>query len=226
MGIKKLVRVIILKSIKFSEADLIIHGLSSSGYFYSFIAKSALKSKKRFGGGILEPTHYVEMTYLEKPNKDLHILEEAVLLEGFDALRTNYEKLKMALYFLSLLEKVSRYSDGNDVRNFNLLGNALKCLDSVEVGSKKENGLENKFESQFKSQLDNNFKDNIEKLRVLFELKFLDYQGVLPPELLIPKLLNLNLSDYQKLSLPIEEKSQINFQIKNGLEDLLGHFSE
>ena len=60
-------RFIILKKMKYGESDLIIHALSSAGTKKSFIARAALKSKKRFGGGVLEPSHFVKLTY--KPGK-------------------------------------------------------------------------------------------------------------------------------------------------------------
>ncbi len=56
---KEKTRLIILRTIKYSEADLIVHGLNTEGARINFMAKSALKSRKRFGGGVLEPTHYM-----------------------------------------------------------------------------------------------------------------------------------------------------------------------
>ena len=56
-------RFIILKKMKYGESDLILHAISMQGEKLSFIARGALKSKKRFGGGVLEPTHFVSFTY-------------------------------------------------------------------------------------------------------------------------------------------------------------------
>ena len=56
-------RLFILKVVKYGEADLLVFGLNSMGAKVPLFAKAALKSKKRFGGGVLESTHYIEATY-------------------------------------------------------------------------------------------------------------------------------------------------------------------
>ena len=59
-------KVIVLKQNKFGESDLIIRTLNTQGALISFIAKGALKSKKRFSGGMLEPTSFIGVEY-KKP---------------------------------------------------------------------------------------------------------------------------------------------------------------
>ena len=91
-------RIIILKNQVFSESDLIIRGLNSKGCQLSFIAKGALKSRKRFSGGVLDPTAYIELEY-RPSKKSLHRLQQAWFLEDFSALRKDYNRLSLALYF-------------------------------------------------------------------------------------------------------------------------------
>ena len=79
--VKKSGTFILLKKVRFAESDLILTGISSEGEKKSFLARSALKSRKRFGGGVLEPTHFVEIGYSEKPGENrLGTLDEASLI--------------------------------------------------------------------------------------------------------------------------------------------------
>ncbi|MEZ4873613.1 MAG: DNA repair protein RecO [Bdellovibrionales bacterium] len=130
-------RFIILKTLKYGESDLIVQALSKSGSKMGFIAKGARKSKRRFGGGILEPTHFVELTYKEglgtaSEMGRLLFLQDAQLLNGFVQLRGDYDRLQMALYFVHLIEKVSLEGMDESEYAFNLLGNALKQLEVTE----------------------------------------------------------------------------------------------
>lgn len=153
-------RVIILKKIKHGESNLILHVLDSRGMRLNLIAKGALRSRKRFGGGILEPTHHVQITYhvSEKHNEEsLHVLLEASLLHDFSGLRVHFERLELALYFLKLITKVTQLGQTESKALFDLLGNGLKA-------------------AEVSTQLD--------LLRTHFELKLLKQQGVLPSEVL------------------------------------------
>jgi DNA repair protein RecO (recombination protein O) len=148
---------LILRVTRYGEADLIVTALSRSGRSLSLIAKSALKSKKRFGGGVLEPTHYVRATYKSPPegSDKMGVLLEAELIEPFSGLRESYERLEIALYFLSVVEKVCRDGQTEAEALFDLLGNALRA---AEKGRR------------------------LSELKTIFEIKFLDQQGVLPHE--------------------------------------------
>lgn len=118
------------------------------------IARGALKSRKRFGGGLLEPTHYIEGIVRKPRSVDgLAVLEDARLLENFAGLRQDYDRLNLALRFV---EMVDRSSPGGEFAGiFNLLGHALKALASGAP---------------------------IERIEIQFELKFLRLHGVLENE--------------------------------------------
>lgn len=120
---------IILKKVKYGEADLILHALSSEGEKMSFLARGALKSKKRFAGGVLEPLHHVKLTYSNSQKAEIHTIKEAQLLQGFDNLRTDYDKLTFALQALDFVGRVSMEGDSNSASMYNLLGHLLKQLE-------------------------------------------------------------------------------------------------
>lgn len=152
-------RVICLSKHKYGEADLILRLISSHGEVFSAIAKSALKSRRRFGGGVLEPTHHMNIT-LSRPfnsagaTERLPVLVEAQLIDDFSKLKTDYDRLNLALEFVRMVATVAREGDSHR-ELFNLLGHALK---SAEVS------------------------DDPLLLKVQFQIKLLHMQGMLPPE--------------------------------------------
>lgn len=186
-------RFIILKSVKYSESDLIIHGLLKSGEKINFIAKGARKSKKRFSGGVLEPTHFVEGVY-SKTRGDLFLLQEAHLIKGFEGLRDSYDKLEMAFYFLKLMDQVAEYGGLDSESYFDLLGNALSALEKAE---------------------------NPNKLKLHFEVKFLYYQGVLPTDELYSDFLKYNISESNQLNYNKSQAFTISNFIQNHIKQLL-----
>lgn len=121
-------KIIVLKKIKLSESDLIIHGLNSKGSRLHLIARGALRSKKRFGGGVLEPSHFIEIEYTPPgEHTQMGVLLEARVIDSFEGLKTDYDRLTTALRILDVIE---RSSPGGDMPgSFDLLGNTLKGLD-------------------------------------------------------------------------------------------------
>lgn len=124
---------LILKTSAFKEADLIVHALSKSGNKQHFLARSALKSKKRFGGGVLEPMNFVTLVYDDRKQKTEFVpLTEGRLLDGFEGIRKSYDRLQAGLGFVKdvFMIAVEGNEDSSDL--FNLLGNALKKLETTK----------------------------------------------------------------------------------------------
>ena len=146
-------RFIILRKIKFSESDLIVHALSSTGSKKSFMARSALKSKKRFGGGVLEPLHYVTFTYKSTNKPDgLNQLTEAQLIDDFQKVKDGYDQLELALYIVRCAGHVSQEEDLNSGFLFNLVGHTLKKIGETSE-LKKLSRLKLHFNLKFLFQL-------------------------------------------------------------------------
>lgn len=168
-------RLIVLRAIKHGESDLVIHGIAQSGSRLNLIAKGALKSRKRFGGGVLEPTHYIQVSYKQRKGNEhgetLHFLEEAQLLEGFSGVRADYDRLETALYFLKLVAKISQEGDPDAKGIFDLLGHALRAAETSQ---------------------------NMARLKLLFEAKLLWQQGVLPPDTPGIEWLHSTLAEHDK----------------------------
>lgn len=171
-------RFIILRKMKYSEADLILHALSTKGEKLSFIARGALKSKKRFGGGILEPSHFVQFTYKHSSEEGrIHTLAEATLINDFGKIRQDYDHLEFALHVLECVAKVGQEGDKNSEGLFNLLGNTLKAIETSQ---------------------------DVTILKMHFYLKFLFQQGVLTPESWMGPFLKTNIVDSNGL---VEDKN-------------------
>ena len=166
-------KLIILKNRPFGEADLIVQGLNPRGGRMSFIAKGALKSRRRFPGGLLDPSSYIDALY--RPSKrSLHILQEAFLLEGFSFLRRDYSRLCLALEFLQLACSFSREGVEDSGELFHLLGNGLK-------------------EAQDSPSLD--------CLKLFFYIKTLFLQGVLPSKPDYESILIRTLRDHRNFDI-------------------------
>ncbi|MBC7742183.1 MAG: DNA repair protein RecO [Bdellovibrionaceae bacterium] len=187
-------RFIILKKIKYGEADLIIHALGSNGSKSSFMARSALKSKKRFGGGILEPIHYVTLTYRDSAESGkMKTLNEAILIDDFKSIRSDYDKLELALFVVNCVSHVSQEGDANSDFLFNLTGHALRAVSVTE---------------------------NISLLKLHFCLKFLYQQGVISIEPWMAPFLKKNITENIQL-LETENIMQSVEQYLDSIESLI-----
>jgi DNA repair protein RecO (recombination protein O) len=194
-------KVFILRKVRYGDADLILNCLNSRGSRLSFYARSALKSKKRFGGGVLEPTHYVQVVYEDKSGTSpaenpLHTLKEASLIADFPGVRTEYARIELALHFVRLISEIVRDGDIDSADLFNLLGNSLRAAETT-------------------SRLD--------RLRIHFEVKLLANQGVLPLEAEENELLQAAISAHETVTLSDEQWAIVAAQARRVLREYLHH---
>ena len=187
---------IILRKIKYAESDLILHAISTQGEKLSFLARGALKSKKRFGGGVLEPSHFVSFTYrASKDEGQLNVLQEATLLNDFAGIKKDYDHLELALHILDCVSRVSQEGDKNSEFLYNLLGHTLKA---VEVT-----------------------KDPL-VLKMQFYLKFLLQQGVVSPESWMAPFLKTKLAESNNL---LSLRQVVDEELHN-VESMVRHYLE
>lgn len=191
-------RILVLKTFKHGESDLIVHGLNSLGARINFFARGGLKSRKRFAGGILEATHYIEVTYKVSTSNEgdpLHSLLEAQLIREFSRLRTDYNRLETALHMLKLVHKLGQQGVVDSPDLFNLLGNALQAAETSR---------------------------DLDLLRAHFELKLMATQGVLPPDAGHRDWLNTSLSKHELIQAAPEERVRVHAQVLEHLRTYLG----
>ena len=165
-------QVITLKTSYFGESDLIVRSLNQNGALTTFIAKGARKSRRRFTGGVLEPAHFIGVEYRVSKRSNLHQLQQAWFLKRFDGIRTDYDRLQLALYFLSVMNRISQEGmDSPDL--FHLLGNSLEAATHSK---------------------------HLFILQFVFEFRLLCCQGVLPKELQKEQqLLNTTIAEHDQL---------------------------
>jgi DNA repair protein RecO (recombination protein O) len=193
-------KILVLKTFKHGESDIIVHALNPRGARMNFFARGAHKSRKRFAGGLLEATHYLEVIYKAGPTIDgdpLHTLQEAQMIRDFPKLRTDYGRLDAALYLLKIVHKLSQQGVVDSPELFNLLGNALGAAET---------------------------SSNLEKLKVHFELKLLAAQGVLPGEESFNEWLMTSLSQHEKIGVEGEAWRWLQQQTHDHLRHYLGQF--
>ncbi len=183
---------LILRKIKYGETDLIIQALSPLGEKMSFMARGALRSKKRFGGGILEPGHHVLLTF-RKPSEPgkMGSLQEAHLLSDFKNIRRSYDHLEFALFVIECAGKVGQEGDETSSFLYNLVGHTLKAVETCE---------------------------SLDILKVQFYLKFLMQQGVLTPEPWMKAFLAAKVAEADGLLEFIDVAKQHEKDLKTDLE--------
>jgi len=192
-------KVFILRKTRYGDNDLILNCLTPEGARVSLFARSALRSKKRFGGGVLEPTHYVHVLYDDKGDGKLNTLKEASLIQDFPGLRTDYARIEAGLYFVKLVSDIVKEGEIDSNEIFNLLGNTLKAAETTT---------------------------QLEHLRTHFEVKLLANQGVLPHEPEEQSLLALPISNHDKTSLDDSQWLRLRGRVRRVLQDYLSIAAE
>lgn len=186
-------RLIILKKVKYGESDLIIQALSAENGKVSLMARAALKSKKRFGGGILEPTHVIRAHYKHSQQENqLAILEEAELIDGFENLRQDYDRLNEGLHVIEIINKVSQEGEAHSEALFSLTGHALQALST---------------------------KASLPHFKIHFGLRLLLQQGVLEQELWMEPFLKTPMAKTNDLG-KIDINSEMEDWVKRHLSSL------
>lgn len=173
-------RIIVLRKIPFRDSDLIIHGLNAHGAKVSYLAPAALKSRRRFGGGVLEPTNFIEVIYqsTNKASPSLRRISEAQVIKEFSGLRRSYDVIQVSLSLLALIDQVGQEGEIHGAELFNLLGHALQCLSQIDLVS-------------------------LARFRLHFLLKFLFQQGVLSIEPWMHPFLQKPIREHEALVLEI-----------------------
>ncbi len=168
-------RFFVLRTIQHGESSLIVHLLDRSGSKQVMYARAALVSKKRFGGGVFEPTHYIEAKYRSARNGEgMGHLLEARLVNGFSKLRLDYDRLSLGLYFVKVIGQTAHEEMHDSEQVFNLLGYSLQELETSEDPT---------------------------KLKVHFLAQYLSSQGVLPSAESFQELTAVTVRNHRTLDL-------------------------
>jgi DNA repair protein RecO (recombination protein O) len=119
---------IVLRSIRYGEADRILDLYTKDSGLISAIAKGIRRTKSRFGGR-LEPLSCVE--FLAYEGKTLDTVTQVEVLRSFRGVRENLARLEAAGGIIGVVRALSG-GDEADRRVFNLLYHALDALEDRE----------------------------------------------------------------------------------------------
>lgn len=119
---------ILLRRTKLTETSLIVTWLTADHGKLKTVAKGARQPKSRFSGR-LDLFFECEIQFAHSRRSDLHTLREVALRETHSRLRTDYERVALAAYFVELLELVTE-SDHPAPELHDLFHRALTFLDA------------------------------------------------------------------------------------------------
>lgn len=183
----------VLKVQRYSDADLIVTLLLRDGSRMTAFARAALKSRARFGGGVLEPTHYINATIDDrKTQNQMQTLKEAELVDDFSGLREDYQRLRMAIDITQAVHSASLEGDLDGASIFNLFGHCMRALSQ---------GADSK------------------SVWNLFLAKFLFYHGVLAIDADMAIFLNTKVEDWAQLPKHVLDQSALTTRMEMALQD-------
>jgi DNA repair protein RecO (recombination protein O) len=125
-------RGIVLRSVRYGEADRILDLYTQDMGLISAIAKGIRRIKSRFGGR-LEPLSCVD--FLAYEGRTLDTITQVEVLRSFHSVRENLTRLKAAGAMVAMV-RVLLGGDEADRRVFNLLYHALDALETREGNMK------------------------------------------------------------------------------------------
>ena len=116
----------VLRSLSYSESDLIVTFFSSEYGKLKGIAKGAKRSKKRFAN-VFEPFSLTNIIFTRKKRDMLALIESCDIIDHYHNIRQDMEKTLIASYFIDLTDHFSPEGKKNE-NVFQLLQDFLTML--------------------------------------------------------------------------------------------------
>jgi DNA repair protein RecO (recombination protein O) len=116
----------VLRTLSYSESDLIVTFYSHDFGKLKGIAKGAKRSKKRFAN-VFEPFSLTNIIFTRKSRDTLAFIESCDIIDHYHAIRQDMEKTLMASYFIDLTDHFSPEGKKNE-KIFQLLQDFLTML--------------------------------------------------------------------------------------------------
>jgi DNA repair protein RecO (recombination protein O) len=96
----------ILRTVEYGERDIVVTAYARETGKFSAIAKNARGSKRRFGGG-LQPMRLLELHWEEQPRRDLDRLDTIEIVEDFDGIQEDFDRITVGSYATDLFRAVT-----------------------------------------------------------------------------------------------------------------------
>jgi DNA repair protein RecO (recombination protein O) len=116
----------VLRTLSYSESDLIVTFYSHEFGKLKGIAKGAKRSKKRFAN-VFEPFSLTNIIFTRKSRDTLAFIESCDIIDHYNAIRQDMEKTLIASYFIDLTDHFSPEGKKNE-KIFQLLQDFLTML--------------------------------------------------------------------------------------------------
>ena len=129
---------VVLRKLRYSEADSILHLYTKEFGRVNAIAKGTRRSSSRFGGR-LEPLFRVELM-LHEGKGDLATVTGASTVDGYSAIRTTHAAMSQAASACDAVLRLLDLREQNEPA-YNLLCNFLAQLNANASGTSKSVGL-------------------------------------------------------------------------------------
>ena len=97
---------IVLRRHRLTETSLIVTWLAPDLGRLKTVAKGALRPRNRLGG-VLDLFHLCEIQFQTARSGDLHTLREAVLIESYPGLRTEFTRVAAGAYAVEVIERAT-----------------------------------------------------------------------------------------------------------------------
>ncbi len=127
--IQRQAEAIVLRTWPFHEADLLVSFFTRDQGKVKGVARSAMKSRKRFGGA-LEPMTHVRASYAEKPRQDLVRLDAFEILSSPLSQPVDYGRTAGLQFVAEVLEDMLQDHDPQDA----IFRLTLAVLEPMQVG--------------------------------------------------------------------------------------------
>lgn len=116
----------VLKTFPFKESSLIVSVLTNRFGKVKLLAKGVRRPKSKICGA-MEPFNLDEIIFYKREFKEIYNLSDAVIIDGFEQIRNDPEKVSAALVLCEFYDKTLP-SEEMDARAFSLLLGFLKKL--------------------------------------------------------------------------------------------------
>jgi len=140
-------RALVLRRFEFGDTSLILHLFTREHGIVPVLAKGAQREKSPWRGALDLPA-YIEAVWLSRPQREMQLLTEALLLEPFYGIRKNLGSFYLTIYAMELLEEAGQPAGSADL--FEL---ALSFLRTLNSGEGEHGTLWAAFELQFLTRI-------------------------------------------------------------------------
>jgi DNA repair protein RecO (recombination protein O) len=144
-------KAIVLRSINLSETDKLVTFMTVNFGKVKCVAKGARKIKSRNQAALM-PMSCIQLIYFGKETQTLYRLNHSDIIESFQSVRDDFNKLYTGIYFAELVDALVPEAS-REIKIYHLLLNALQALKNM---------------------------NNLEPLLRLFEMQFLALSGYHP----------------------------------------------